>query len=90
MYPKLVLICLGAFAAINARADSAPAPQPLVAATRTPSPTDTNNKVGAPKRMLSPTISVMRVTRQADGTLATDCVQRPNPKLRVLPNGAQP
>ena len=33
------------------------------------------------RRMTSPTISVTTVTRHADGSLALDCAQKPNPKL---------
>jgi|GEM_PF-4961736 len=31
------------------------------------------------RRVLAPSVHVMRASRQADGTLAIDCVQRPNP-----------
>jgi hypothetical protein len=90
MHLKPILICLGLLAAIDAHADNTATPQPLAVPTQARSASGTATKLGAPRRMPSPTISVTRVTRQADGTLATDCVQRPNPKLRAQSGGAQP
>lgn len=62
-----------------------PAPQPIAPAAQTTAKPDL-------RRLPAPTMSVMRVTRQADGTLVTDCVQRPNPRAlqSAKTRGAQP
>jgi hypothetical protein len=68
MYCKSFFLALGLLAASGAwAADTAP---PNGAA-----------KEAKPlaRRVLAPSVHVMRATRQADGTLAVDCVQRPNP-----------
>lgn len=49
-------------------------------ATPTADTNEPKTKPGA-RRVLAPSIHVMRATRQADGSLAVDCVQRPNPLL---------
>jgi len=83
MYQRL-LVSLVVLAAFDAHAAESPAPQPLAdsPARQTTKPTL--------RRLPAPTMSVMRVTRQPDGTLATDCVQRPNPKAHAQKQGAQP
>jgi hypothetical protein len=83
MYQRL-LVSLIVLAAFDAQAAENPTPQPLASGTaqETAKPTL--------RRMPAPTMSVMRVTRQPDGTLTTDCVQRPNPKAHVQNQGAQP
>ena len=74
-----LLTACGAYAAEN------PAPQPVAPAAQATAKPDL-------RRLPAPTMSVMRVTRQADGTLAAECVQKPNPRARgnVKPHGAQP
>lgn len=83
---KLALFCLGLAAtatAADAPQASSPQPQPLA-----PSATIKGVNGSAPTkpvgihRVPSPTISETRVTRRADGSLAMNCVQKPNPKLR--------
>jgi hypothetical protein len=81
---KPLLASLGMFTAFAAHADTQPTPQPLTRSAQEPA------KNTVLRRMPAPTMSVMRVTRQADGTLATDCVQQPNPRARNKSNGAQP
>ena|SRR5690349_1075209 len=49
-------------------------------ATQTANANEPKSKPAA-RRILAPSIHVMRATRQADGSLAVDCVQRPNPLL---------
>ena len=83
MYQRL-LVSLVVLAAFDAHATENPAPQPLAdSAARQPTKPTL-------RRLPAPTMSVMRVTRQPDGTLATDCVQRPNPKALAQKQGAQP
>ena len=72
-----LLLAVGAHAAEN------PAPQPLARSVQTPAKPEL-------RRVAPPTMSVMRVTRQPDGTLATDCIQQPNPKAHAKSRGAQP
>ena len=83
MYQRL-LVSLVALAAFDAQAAENPTPQPLAGSTAQPTTKPTL------RRLPAPTMSVMRVTRQPDGTLVTDCVQRPNPKAHVQKQGAQP
>jgi hypothetical protein len=64
----------------GAYADTLPVPQSLAPAAQAKSP---GTKVADLQRLLAPAISVTRVTRQRDGSLSIDCVQRPNPKLRL-------
>jgi hypothetical protein len=79
MFFKPIFLSLGLLAATGAwAADSA---------TQTANTDEAKTKPGA-RRVLAPSIHVMRATRQADGSLAVDCVQRPNPLLikSVAPN----
>ena len=80
---KALLASLSLLTAVGAQATENPTPQPLVQASQ---------KIAKPQlqRLPAPTMSVTRVTRQADGTLSADCVQRPNPKARAKSGGAQP
>ena len=78
---KRLLALLPLLTGAGAYADTSPVAQPLA-----PSAQTKGAKVAAPRRLPAPTISVTRVTRQSDGSLSMDCVQRPNPKLR-LPGG---
>jgi len=82
MYQRLIalLAVLGACAAQAAENPQSPASSTSADASAKP----------ALRRLPAPTMSVMRVTRQPDGTLATDCVQRPNPKAHPQKQGAQP
>jgi hypothetical protein len=62
-----------------------PQPQLLVASTGLKAvPGMTAAKPAAMHAVPSPTISETSVTRQADGSLAMHCVQKPNPKIRQL------
>jgi hypothetical protein len=85
---KHVLASLGLLTAFNVQAGSAAAPQPTASpiAKSAPAPA----KSSAPRHAVAPTMSVMSVTRQADGTLAANCVQRPNPKAHTKLTGEQP
>jgi hypothetical protein len=81
MYQRL-LVSLAVLCVCSAQAADNPTAQP-----RPGSVTDAKPSM---RRLPAPTMSVMRVTRQADGTLATDCVQRPNPKAQAQNRAAQP
>jgi hypothetical protein len=85
MNVKLLLLCL-ATAANASAADSpaAPKPQPLAPAA----PTVTRSAVV--RRLPPPTVSETSVTRRADGSLAMNCVQKPNPKFKQGVSGANP
>jgi hypothetical protein len=74
---------LAALTAFGAHAAENPAPQPIAPSLQATAKAEL-------RRAPPPTMSVMRVTRQADGTLVTDCVQRPNPRAHVKAPGAQP
>jgi len=80
---KVVLAALGVLIAFGAQAAEKPTPLPLAQPAQ---------KTAKPQlqRLPAPMMSVTRVTRQADGTLSTDCVQRPNPKAQPKSGGAQP
>ena len=80
---KAILAALGVLIACSAQAAGKAAAQPLAQSAQ---------KTAKPQlqRLPAPMMSVTRVTRQADGTLSADCVQRPNPKAHVKPGGAQP
>ena len=84
MYQRL-LVSLAVLCACGAQAAESPTPLPLAGGAPA-------GAVAKPtlRRLPAPTMSVMRVTRQPDGTLAADCVQRPNPKARVQKQAAQP
>jgi len=74
MYLKPVFLVLSVLVAASTHA--AEQPQSVQPAAAEPA-----EKVGLPRRVLAPTVHVLRATRQADGSLAVDCVQRPNPRL---------
>jgi len=80
---KAVLAAACVLVAFGVQAAENPSPQPLAQPTQ---------KTAKPQlqRVPAPMMSVTRVTRQADGTLSADCVQRPNPKARTKSGGAQP
>lgn len=82
---KLLLLCV-AMAANASAADSpvAPTPQPLAPAAPTVA------KSAAVRRLPPPTVSETSVTRRADGSLAMNCVQKPNPKLKQGMSAANP
>ena len=72
----LGLVALGAAVSANA-ADAPLATQPLA----TPAPV---KSATATLRMAAPpSVSETSVTRQPDGSLAMNCVQKPNPKLKA-------
>jgi hypothetical protein len=72
MFLKPMFLSVGLLAATGAwAADSA---------SQTANANEAKTKPAA-RRVLAPSIHVMRATRQADGSLAIDCVQRPNPLL---------
>jgi len=80
---KPILAALGVLIAFGAQAAENPTAQPLAQPAQ---------KTAKPQlqRLPAPMMSVTRVTRQADGTLSADCVQRPNPKALAKSGGAQP
>ena len=83
---KLALFCLalatGAYAA-DAPQASPPQPQPLApSAGMKAAQGITAAKSTAMRRVPSPNISETSVTRRPDGSLAINCVQKLNPKLR--------
>ena len=84
----LVLFCLALVTTASA-ADapaSSPQPQPLAPSAGLKSAQGVSAaKLGVMHRVLSPAISETSVTRQADGSLAMNCVQKPNPKIGKLP-----
>ena len=80
---KSPFAALAMLAVLSAHATDNPVPQPLAQPAQ---------KAAKPQlqRLPAPMMSVTRVTRQADGTLSADCVQRPNPKAHAKSSGAQP
>ena len=68
MHCKSVFLALGLLAATSAGA-----------AETAPQNGAPNDVKPVARRVLAPSVHVMRATRQADGALAIDCVQRPNP-----------
>ena len=74
----LGLVALGAAVSANA-ADAPLATQPLA----TPAPT--KSAATGMRKSAPPSVSETSVTRQADGSLAMNCVQKPNPKLKAAP-----
>ena len=65
-------------ATTGAHAADAPLPaQPLSVAT------PTKALPAQPRGVIPPTVSVTRVTRQRDGSLSLNCVQRRNPRLNA-------
>ncbi|HZP65913.1 MAG TPA: hypothetical protein VFB32_06355 [Rudaea sp.] len=85
---KTTLIALSlAMASATAAADSAvPQAQPLAPS---PAAKSAAAKSTTPQLFVAPTIHETRVTRRADGSLAVDCVQKPNPKLNSAPSHAR-
>ena len=73
------LACVGASAA-----ETVLAAQPLATAAKPKSATPLVRKSPPP------TISETSVTRQADGSLAMNCVQKPNPRLKPATAVKQP
>jgi hypothetical protein len=71
----IVFLCAALWAASASAADA-----PLTVKTLTSAAPAKTAPANA-RRMTSPTISVTTVTRRADGSLAMDCAQKPNPKL---------
>ena len=82
--PTLIL-GLSAFSALGANAaETVLAAQPLATAAKP--------KAATPlvRKSPPPTISETGVTRQADGTLSMNCVQKPNPRLKAATAAKQP
>jgi hypothetical protein len=79
---KALLAALGVLIAFSAQAEN-PTPQALAQPVQ---------KTAKPQlqRLPAPMMSVTRVTRQSDGSLRADCVQRPNPQAHGQKQGAQP
>ena len=80
MYAKLALACLSLAAADAWAADannSPPAPSSAQSGTTA--------KSIAPRRIVAPKISVARATRMPDGSIAINCIDRPNPKAHAVP-----
>lgn len=77
---SLSLLASGAFAS----EPSAP-PQQLPALSQVSVPAPAEKKAGVGTHMASPKIHAIRATRNADGSLAIDCTERPNPKIKSLP-----
>jgi len=70
----IVLLSAALWAASASAADTLPVKSLSAAASAKAAP-------AVARRMTSPTISVTTVTRHADGSLALDCAQKPNPKM---------
>jgi hypothetical protein len=83
MKTVLTLLCLSL--AVDAYATGEPSIPTLQAQPLAPSAslsaTHAASKPAAMHRVPAPSISETSVTRQPDGSLAMNCVQRPNPKL---------
>ncbi len=82
---KPVLFCIALTTAASAADAPVVLPQSLPLAPSTglkSASADTAPNFPAIKRLRSPTISETSVVRQADGSLAMHCVQKPNPKIR--------
>lgn len=86
MNTKLLLFCLGLTANVAAAESSAPTPQPLASSPGIKAAAGAV-KLGTLRRVLSPTISETSVVRRADGSLAVNCMEKPNPKARALAPG---
>jgi hypothetical protein len=77
------LVLAANVAANDAPAASLPQPQPLAPSSGIKDTQAASaGKPAAMHRVPAPTISETSVTRQADGRLVMNCVQKPNPKLR--------
>jgi len=74
----LGLVALGAAVSANA-ADAPLATQPLA----TPAPA--KSTATGLRKATPPTVSETSVTRKPDGSLAMNCVQKPNPRLKAAP-----
>jgi hypothetical protein len=66
----------------GAPAAALPQPQPLAPSAINGTQAVSAGKLAAMHRVPAPAISETRVTRQADGRLLMNCVQKPNPKLK--------
>ena len=84
MNTKLLLFCLGLAANMAAAESPAPIPQPLASSPGIKAAAAGAVKPGTLRRVLSPTISVTSVTRNPDGSLSMNCVQKPNPGVQEL------
>jgi hypothetical protein len=94
---KPLFFCLGLAANAAAAESSAPTPQPLAPSPQTKAAAGSvAAKPGTLRRVLSPIISETSVVRRPDGSLALNCMDKPNPKAlgarHVTPQagGAQP
>jgi len=80
---KFALFFLGlvtSASAVDAPQAASPQPQPLALSAGQKG--NTAMKPVGMRRAPSPIISETSVIRQADGSLAMNCVQKPNPKLK--------
>ena len=77
----LGLVALGAAVSANA-ADAPLAAQPLA------EPAPAKTAATSMRKAAPPTISQTSVTRKTDGSLAMNCVQKPNPKLKPAATAA--
>jgi hypothetical protein len=74
-----LILGLTAVASLSANAaESVLASQPLAASAKPKSATTSLLRKSPP-----PTVSETSVTRQADGSLTMNCVQKPNPRLKA-------
>ena len=69
---RIVFLCAALWATGASAADALPVKALATAPAKSTHPNA--------RRMTAPTLSVTTVTRRADGTLAMDCAQKPNPK----------
>jgi len=82
---KLRTLSLGLVAL--ACATAAPA-ETLLNAQPLAAPAKAKASASALRRMTPPTVSETSVSRQADGSLAMNCAQKPNPKLKAAAHAA--
>ena len=86
----LLILSLAAANAMAAGPDDPVVPQPLaVPSTKSPGIAPSGKPVPA-ARIVSPTVSETRVTRNPDGTLSIRCVERPNPKAQAIGRALSP
>jgi hypothetical protein len=86
----LLILSLVATDAMAAAPDNSVVPQPLAVSKVKSAGAAPSGKPAPAARLISPTVSETRVTRNADGTLAISCVERPNPKAQALRRAQTP
>jgi len=92
MSTRLLFLILGLVAADTMAAGPGdPIVGQQLAAPKVKSPGAAASGKPAPAaRVVSPTLNVTRVTRNADGTLTISCTDQPNPKAQAIRRTASP